>query len=339
MKFDGLFLYKLKKLLRFGLFSLFVFFITIRIIIGNDFGEIQLFSSFVYGVIVGLIYEITNTPHFYRYSFVARNAIRASLLFLAIIILIFVIEWIETGSSSFSELILLIHFDRGFSMVILNIFIVTAVVVLTIQLEGLLGPSFLIDFVLSKYNKPIEQNRIVMFLDLKDSTTIAERIGSTNFVTFINFCYKIMSVSIIKNKAIILKYVGDEIILTWTPKKGLKNSNCINFYFDFIDELEKHKNTFIKEYGVFPVFKAGVHYGKVTASFIGEIKKQMDLSGDVMNTTARIESICNDYDANILISENLYNALPKNSHYKYTNLGAIELKGKQEKVGVYKVDR
>jgi adenylate cyclase len=177
-----------------------------------------------------------------------------------------------------------------------------------------------------------------MFLDLKDSTTIAEKIGHIRFVEFINRTYKIMSHSIIKNKAEILKYVGDEVILTWSEKNGTKHNNPINFYFDFKQDLENFYDDFFKEYGIKPVFKAGVNIGIVTAAFIGHIKKQMDYSGDTMNTTARIQALCNTYNADILMSENLANKLNlDSSKYTIEKLGEPELKGKLNKVALVKL--
>jgi adenylate cyclase len=206
-------------------------------------------------------------------------------------------------------------------------------------MERHLGENFIVDFFFSKYQKPINEDRIIMFLDLKDSTTIAEEIGNKKFVEFVNLCYLVMAHPIIRNKAEILKYVGDEVIITWPIQKGLKNSKCISFYFDYHTLLETYRDEFESKFGFFPVFKAGVHSGEVTAAFLGTLRKQKDYSGDVMNTTARIESICNDYNADLLVSANLLKQLPKDRRFKYIKIGNLELKGKTQKVEIMKVER
>ena len=338
MSNNTIFIYKLKKLLRFGIFSLLFFFIIIRFIVGEKFGLPRTFFSLFYGVSIGFIYEITNTIKFYKLSIIIRNLIRSSLLLLSVLIIIFLFRYFNSFYEITNIYIIDISFDKAFILLLVNVLIVTVLIVLFIELENHLGNRFLIDFLTSKYNKPINEDKIVMFLDLKDSTTIAEKIGSEKFVDFINLCLKIMSESIIKNKATILKYVGDEVILTWSTPEGIKNSNCINFYFDYNADLDLYKNDFMEKFGFFPTFKAGVHSGVVTAAFLGSIKKQMDYSGDVMNTTARIESICNKYDADILISGDLYSDLPSKKKFQFTDLGAMELKGKITEVTVYKVE-
>jgi len=332
------FKYKLYKILKFGIFSFFVFFFIIRFIIGEEFGIQKIIFSFLYGVSIGLIYEYTSTNKFYSLSIFFRNIIRISLLLLSIFIIIFVFKYFDSIYDLKDIHILKVGFDKDFLLILINIFIVTVAIVLFIELEKHLGNNFILNFIVSKYNKPIEQNRIIMFLDLKDSTTIAEKIGNNKFVEFINMCYEIMSESIINSNAKILKYVGDEIILTWDKSKGLKNSNCINFYFNYNNDLKKYESDFIEKFGFFPVFKAGSHVGIVTAAFLGSIKKQMDYSGDVMNTAARIESICNKYNANLLISGELYNLLSNDNKFNYHDLGNMELKGKLKQIRVYKVD-
>ena len=232
-----------------------------------------------------------------------------------------------------------IGFTKEFIETIIGVLIVTVLIVLFIELEKHLGNYFIWNFLFSKYKKPFEEDRVIMFLDLKDSTTIAESIGNDAFVDFINTCYRVMSKSVLKNKATILKYVGDEVILTWPAKKGIKNNNCVNFYFDFYDELEKHRAEFIKKFKVFPVFKAGLHSGYVTAAFLGTIKKQMDYSGDVMNTTARIESVCNKYESNFLISGDLSDMLTETNNLFFTSIGETDLKGKVNKTLIKKVSR
>jgi adenylate cyclase len=69
-----------------------------------------------------------------------------------------------------------------------------------------------------------------MFLDIKSSTTIAEELDHKNFYSFVNDFYYDLSEPILKTSAQIYQYVGDEIVLSWKKKKGIKNSNCVKFF-------------------------------------------------------------------------------------------------------------
>jgi len=340
MKIDIYILYKLKNILKFGIFSLIIFFIMIQFITGEDYTIAKFLFSFFYGLSIGIVYEATNTPSFYQKSFLARNFLRVFLLLSFITIILVGIDFIfDDFISTEYENIFYILITPTFLNIFFEILVITVFIVLFIELEKQLGDHFIWNFFFSKYKKPINENRVVMFLDLKDSTSIAEKIGSKAFVSFINYCYKVMAKSVVKNKGIILKYVGDEVIITWPERKGIKNNNCINLYFDFFDDLEKHKNIFIETYGIFPVFKAGLHSGEVTAAFLGTIKRQMDYSGDVMNTSARIQSVCNQYNANMLISTELASLLQENEKIVFSEIGNVAFKGKAEKFAIKKVQR
>ncbi len=81
-----------------------------------------------------------------------------------------------------------------------------------------------------------------------------------------------------------------------------------------------------------PGFKAGFHNGKVTTGEIGVVKKEIIFTGDVLNTTARIQSACNAYDVDILVSDDLIANLKTKDEYVLTDIGECELRGKDEKV-------
>ena len=340
MKINSYLLLKINNLIKFGIFSLFLFFLMIVFLKGTNYTIAKALFSFLYGLSIGFVYEITNKLRFYRLPFIIRIFIRITLLLFFISLILTLVDFlIADFISTEYENIFTILLSVGFQNVFIEILLITGFLVLFIELEKQLGNGFILDFFLSKYQKPIQQNRVIMFLDLKDSTTIAEKIGNIEFVSFINLCYSVLTNATIVNNGIILKYVGDEVIITWSEKNGIKNNNCINLYFDFVDDLEKNKALFIEKYGFFPVFKAGIHSGEVTAAILGTIKRQMDYSGDVMNTTARIQSLCNEYKTNLLISESLASLLSENKNIKFNSIGKIQLRGRNEKIGLTKVEK
>ncbi len=79
--------------------------------------------------------------------------------------------------------------------------------------------------------------------------------------------------------------------------------------------------------------------GEVTTGEIGMIKKDIIYSGDVMNTTARIQDSCNEYGADLLVSGELVAALKGTPNYVFHSLGTIQLRGKLHTVDLYSVER
>jgi adenylate cyclase len=90
---------------------------------------------------------------------------------------------------------------------------------------------------------------------------------------------------------------------------------------------------FEDNFGVQPEFKAGLHYGNVMAGEIGVVKRDIAYSGDVLNTTARIQGKCNELRVDILLSKSLIDRLHAAiDKFTVQELGTIELRGKKEKV-------
>ena len=68
---------------------------------------------------------------------------------------------------------------------------------------------------------------------------------------------------------------------------------------------------------------------------VGVVKKELAFHGDVINTSARIQSECNNYGVSILLSEQLIGDLDIAKDYTQKPLGSVLLKGKHEKVNIF----
>ena len=200
-----------------------------------------------------------------------------------------------------------------------------------------LGPGVLANFFTGKYHTPIEEERIYMFLDMKSSTTIAENLGHVRYFEMLREYYADISSPIIKYSGEIYQYVGDEVIVSWTLKKGLQNNNCIQCFFAMKEALEKQARKYKDRFGVLPGFKGGFHVGKVTTGEIGVIKKDIMFTGDVLNTTARIQGLCNTHNVDILISDDLRKMLSPDKQWQIKSMGENELRGRDEKIDLFTI--
>jgi adenylate cyclase len=133
----------------------------------------------------------------------------------------------------------------------------------------------------------------------------------------------------------IYQYVGDEVVVSWPSQKGLADNNCLLCFFGIQKALEERRAHYTGEYSLVPSFKAGLHIGEATVGEIGVVKKDIVYSGDVLNTTSRIEGQCNNYNVDILLSSGLLERMRLNGEYEHIALGEIALKGKNEKVVLY----
>jgi len=201
------------------------------------------------------------------------------------------------------------------------------------------GSGTFIKILMGSYKIPKEENRIFMFLDLRDSTTIAEQLGHQKYSQFIQDCFFDLNEVILNHDAEIYQYVGDEAVLSWPYKKGLANNNCLGVFFAFQQQQELRKAYYMEKYSIYPEFKAGLHGGTLMVAEVGSVKKELAYHGDVINTSARIQAKCNTFEVSLLISEKLLKDLHIDEFSISKSLGNILLKGKREKVNLYAVER
>ena len=216
--------------------------------------------------------------------------------------------------------------------------VMTLVITFITQVNKKYGPGVLMPLLLGKYRQPREEERIFMFMDLQSSTAIAEELGHLRYSSFIRDSFMDINQVIGAHDADIYQYVGDEIVLSWRITEGLDKLACIRFYFACGDRFQQRAAYYNKKYGRIPFFKAGVHMGPVTAVEIGEIKRDIAYHGDTINTAARIQSLCNSYAKSLLVSKPFAAHPLFDSMFRFSSLGTVSLKGKQQAVELLSVD-
>lgn len=203
---------------------------------------------------------------------------------------------------------------------------------LFIEINEKYSPGIFLQIWSGKYIQPRVEKRIVMFIDMQGSTSIAEKLGSKkHFMLIRDFIY-FLSLALLEFDGRIYQYVGDEIVVSWQHReKNIRKAVAALVYSKRL--FQKNKSYFMKRYGLVPEFKVGLHCGEVTVGEIGIIKKDLVISGDTMNTTARIRDACNEFDRPYMVSGDFINN--SNVNYKVESIGNVELEGKSKNVELF----
>jgi len=200
------------------------------------------------------------------------------------------------------------------------------------------GPGVLLPLFLGKYHNPREEERIFLFIDLKSSTTYAEKLGHLKYSSLIQDCFHDLNLVVAKYNAEIYQYIGDEVVVTWKIMNGNTDLDWLSFYFAFKKSIEDKTEYYKKTYGLVPEFKAGVNIGTATVTEVGDIKREIAYHGDVLNTAARIQGVCNQYGKKLLISEHLINRTELPSNFLKNHIGSVSLRGKEMPVTLFSVE-
>ena len=292
--------------------------------LGLAFGVLELF------ILAGLRKSLSKLP-------LPLAILTKAILYLAIIILVsgsltLIVGFFE--GKNMEEFYVVMRSKEQIIMVLytLMLFILMS---FYIQINLLIGDGVLWKFLLGRYRKPVGEQRIFMFLDIKSSTSLAERLGLEKYYSLLNDFFQEISHPAQKTNAEIYQYIGDEVVFTWETKEGVDNSNCLKIFFKIKEKIYDRRKYYREKYGGIPEFKAGLHYGEVISAQIGDIKREIIYNGDVLNTSARIQEQCNKLNRKLLISGTLLEKLDIRNEYNAEKIDTIKLRGKEHAVELY----
>jgi adenylate cyclase len=273
------------------------------------------------------------TPALRRYRFTLVIGLKAIVLSAIVLLLYVAIAWSMSALSPWSPR------PRELLVVASTNLLVCSAYASVVGLNRLLGRRGIGNFLTGRYFHPVEEARVFMFLDLASSTTIAEQIGNARFHGLLDEFFRDMTDPVFDTDGEIYKYVGDEVIITWKLADGIRNANCVRCYFSFCEAIAAAREKYERRFGLVPRFTAGMHCGKVIAGEMGEDRKEVAFLGDVVNTTSRVQAECKAKGERLLLTETLCQQLTLPSHLKLKDVGRTKLRGKEQEIGLFAIER
>ena len=300
--------------------------------------------GFFYGVAAGFVGWFFERRFFYNKALWVVFLGKIVISLIVFVILINIVRFVlhpYVSKLLFSTAVFITEkksWDAFFYLMLIYNIAIELLITFINQVNKKYGPGVLLLLLMGKYRSPKEEERIFLFMDLKSSTLLAETLGHLKYSAFIRDSFMDINTMLSKYNAQIYQYVGDEIVITWPITIGLRNAACIEFFFACQAKFIEKADYYNGRYGEIPQFKAGLHMGKVTAVEVGDIKRDIAYHGDTLNTAARIQSICNNYDKKFLSSVYVLNNVKVNNLFKIESIGAVILKGKTEAVEIASIE-
>ena len=183
-----------------------------------------------------------------------------------------------------------------------------------------------------------QQKLTIVFTDIVNYTSFAEKFPPYDIVHVLNRYYRIMNSTIQNNSGFISDVAGDGVLAIF----GLYNKKN-NSVLDAIQAIQGMRenlisfNTYLQEnFNTKFEIRAGIHFGDVIVGPFdtGEMKK-MAVVGDNVNYASRIESANKEFNTKLLLSEEAFQEIkdlfPKYNSFKTT------LKGKTGQYKLYEI--
>jgi class 3 adenylate cyclase len=205
------------------------------------------------------------------------------------------------------------------------------------ELGRRIGLARIMDLARGRYRNPREETRVFLFIDLRGSTPLAESLGAIRFSLLLRDIFDDLTEPVLDAEGDVVGYVGDEAIISWPFERGIANGNVLRCFQFFKAQIALRSAHYQHEYGLVPRFRAAVHSGPIVATEVGQIRTDVALHGDTLNTVARVLGECQALDAELLITDTVASQLPALSDMTVERLGDFQLRGKEEKVGLSRV--
>ncbi len=180
----------------------------------------------------------------------------------------------------------------------------------------------------------------VLFSDLREFTALSEEHAPEDVVSQLNEYFSAMVEIVFDHKGTVDKFVGDMMMALFNaplpdPSHADHAVQCGVAMHRRLEEL----NRVWRQVGK-PELRCGVgiNTGDMIVGNLGaEAIRNYTVIGDNVNLGARLESLCKDHEAEVIISDHTRRALRE--AYPLTNLGEVTVKGRSERVRIYRVDR
>lgn len=177
---------------------------------------------------------------------------------------------------------------------------------------------------------------VILFCDLRGSSTLAEHYDLNGFLAVLNDYYEITAGAVIEGGGEVLRYIGDASLAIFPFERYANETEACQAALDVslkaiergkkVNQLRKDKGEPEIEFGI------GLHPGEVMYANIGTPERiEFTVIGKAANESARIESKCKELSATILVSDEFVRMLPGEWH----SHGKFELRNIGRPIEIY----
>ncbi len=181
-----------------------------------------------------------------------------------------------------------------------------------------------------------ERNLTVFFSDIRDFTSISEKMSPKQLGTFMNRYLTEMTTILLSHGATVDKYIGDAIMAIWgAPLKDETHAaNAVRAALASIDHLQEISEELQKETLTKIDIGIGINTGEMNVGNFGSNQRfDYTVIGDNVNLASRLEGLTKIYGCHILISEATKDAAGPAFFYRFVD--RVRVKGKKQPVNIY----
>ena len=176
----------------------------------------------------------------------------------------------------------------------------------------------------------------VMFLDIRDFTSFAEKRTPEEVVSYLESLFEFMIEIVNRHHGVINKFLGDGFMAVFGAPLS-EGSDCMNGVAAAREILTRVDEEVAQGKILPTTVGIGLHAGEaVTGSIGSSLRREYTVIGDVVNLASRIEKLNKQFRSQLLVSEMVWHSLGEDFNDGIP-MGHVQVQGRQQGIEVYQL--
>jgi adenylate cyclase len=197
----------------------------------------------------------------------------------------------------------------GLSFVLPVVIAFSVVGIVVMRTVHFIGIETLFHLTVGTYHRPVVEKKVLVFLDINNSTGLAERLGAVKTKSLVGKFLFDISKPITDHGGEIYLYKGDGLIALWDWQEAIKDNKILLALDAMFATVRREEREYLEQFGVVPSFRVGVHGGEVVVSEQGDTKRAIGVYGSTINIAARMEEAAKAHNISCAISGDVADAV------------------------------
>jgi class 3 adenylate cyclase len=218
---------------------------------------------------------------------------------------------------------------------VLPLVILFAVVgIVVMRTAHFIGIETLFHLTVGTYHRPVLQEKVLVFLDINNSTALAEELGAVRTKSLVGKFLFDISKPITDHGGEIYLYKGDGLIALWDWREAVRDNRILRTIDAIFATIRRERREYLEQFGVVPSFRIGVHGGEVVVSEQGDTKRAIGVYGTTINIAARMEEAAKTHNIACAISGDVAENL-SGEEARLIPIGHEKIRGSAVEIAIY----
>lgn len=213
---------------------------------------------------------------------------------------------------------------------------ISVLAIVVLRVIGFLGVRNIFNLMVGKYHRPVTEQKLFMFLDIKGSTALVERLGPIETRALIGKFFFDISAPIADHGGEIYRFTGDGVVATWPWQRGLAGGQIIQAIDEIRRTVADEREFYQSRFSHIPEFRIGVHGGEIVTSEEGDVKKAIGYYGDTIHIAARMEQKAKELSVETLFSKHMVDQMPAQAS-RFKSVGDVAVRGISKPIEVFEL--